>query len=291
MSEWAKGDKTFRALGDEEAEHDDELPPLPGMLNRKGKRKRKSGSKAKVIPPLPMPMLPPLPLPMHRRKGPPKGLNPYTEGKSYDQTADFLKFGALPPGFEHVAGNRGILGKPVAVAASGAQPFGGGSMGGSYDTGNSSGTSYNTGGGSNDGSVQHSTGYTVGGGEMPSPVYSGSLLEIRQQQAEYLKNNPKARKGLLIRAEIEVGGQPKAQQIWIESALNRAAANKIDIFAAVNNNRKHSYYPKKDDARFNRMMAQDQSSLEKNTNTYWTMKFSQRDRIVHNMPQITHLLV
>lgn len=45
--------------------------------------------------------------------------------------ADFLSFGALPRGFEHVAGHRGILGKPSAVAASGAMPFGGGMMGGS----------------------------------------------------------------------------------------------------------------------------------------------------------------
>ncbi len=61
------------------------------------------------------------------------------------QMSQFMKFGQLPPGFEHVAGNRGILGKPMAVAASGAQPFAfsGGSPGGSYSAGGTPSTSYN----------------------------------------------------------------------------------------------------------------------------------------------------
>jgi len=62
------------------------------------------------------------------------------EFQNQQEKSQFLKFGALPPGFEHVTGNRGILGKPMAVAAGGAMPWGGGYSGGGGDSEYSGGT-------------------------------------------------------------------------------------------------------------------------------------------------------
>ena len=50
--------------------------------------------------------------------------------QDYQEKKQFLKFGALPGGFEHVDGNRGILGKPMAVMAGGSQARGSGGGGG-----------------------------------------------------------------------------------------------------------------------------------------------------------------
>ena len=90
------------------------------------------GSTGMINPPLPvqrqLAMTPPLPT----MKPQPLSFasNSFRE-RVYQQKSQFMQFGALPGGFENVMGNRGILGKPVMVAASGAQPFGGGFSGGS----------------------------------------------------------------------------------------------------------------------------------------------------------------
>lgn len=53
------------------------------------------------------------------------GMN-YDRQKIEEQKAQFLKFGELPQGFEFLMGNKGRLGSPMAVAAGGAMPLGGG---------------------------------------------------------------------------------------------------------------------------------------------------------------------
>ena len=102
-----------------------------------------AGSAGITTPPLPMQrqmaMMPPLPT--MRPQQPSFASNAYRE-RVYQQKSQFMQFGALPSGFENVMGNRGILGKPVMVAASGAQPFGGGFSGGGF----SGGSSYSGGG-------------------------------------------------------------------------------------------------------------------------------------------------
>jgi len=78
------------------------------------------------------------------------------------QMAQFMKFGALPSGFEHIAGNRGILGKPSAVAAGGAMPFGG--QAGSSGYSGYSGSNFASSGSNYAGSQQ----YSVSPGEAPN---------------------------------------------------------------------------------------------------------------------------
>ena len=115
-----------------------------------------AGAAGMINPPLPMQrqmaMMPPLPT----MKPQPLSFasNSFRE-RVYQQKSQFMQFGALPAGFENVMGNRGILGKPVMVAASGAQPFGGGFGGGGFGGGGRSG---------------YSGGYSSGGG---GPAYSG----------------------------------------------------------------------------------------------------------------------
>jgi len=90
----------------------------------------------------------------------------------------------------------------------------------------------------------------------------GSLGHIRSQQMKQL-DDPKVRAAVLARAEIEVGGQPKAQQAWIESLFNRAAANKLSLYDAVANSPKvHRYYPFKDDSRWKSMVANHESTIK-----------------------------
>lgn len=63
----------------------------------------------------------------------------YDRQKIEEQKAQFLKFGELPPGFEFLMGNKGLLGRASAITANGIMPlngFGGeGYRGGGYRSG------------------------------------------------------------------------------------------------------------------------------------------------------------
>jgi len=171
-------------------------------------------------------------------------------------------------------GSVGALGARALMSAIAANPVVAGIIAGTLGLGTAAAVMSSSGGGSSggDSSGRGSSGRdSSGGGESKTSSgrtnqsfkTSGKLMKIRKQQAEYLKNNPAARKALLVRAQIETGGQkPETQQMWIESALNRAAAEGIDVMSAVDNNEKHRYYPRKDNARFASMMNGSVSGLE-----------------------------
>ncbi len=100
--------------------------------------------------------------------------------EDFRKRAEFLKFGKLPRGFEHIAGNQGLLGKPGAVAARGAQPFGGMSGGGSNYAVPSGGSSFNMGR-----SAGIGQGQTFTSAQKPSDFQSGQKNAI---PAEAYKN-------------------------------------------------------------------------------------------------------
>lgn len=90
----------------------------------------------------------------------------------------------------------------------------------------------------------------------------GSLASIRANQMKELED-PKVRAAVIARAEIEVGSQPQAQQAWLESVFNRAAANRLSLYDAVSNTPKHRYYPGKDDSRWKNLSGNVSDNLDK----------------------------
>ena len=139
-----------------------------------------AGSAGITTPPLPMQrqmaMMPPLPT----MKPQPLSFasNSFRE-RVYQQKSQFMQFGAMPGGFENVMGNRGILGKPVMVAASGAQPFGGGFGGGDFG-GGSGGPAYSgvSTGPSNSTIVNPKTGNLTNASSEYTPVGFGENITV-----------------------------------------------------------------------------------------------------------------
>ncbi|MGI9569178.1 MAG: hypothetical protein ACR2PH_05460, partial [Desulfobulbia bacterium] len=157
----------------------------------------------------------------------------YRQHKERDQLGEFMKFGALPPGFEHIEGNRGILGMPAAVRASGAQPFGGGG----------GGRSGGSGGGYR--SVSNPN-YKIGN----SPRMPGNEVHAAEPQWQKGKagaidrtrfmeelRDPALRKRLYTLVEAEAGGMDgtgdapsaKARKAVMETMFNRADVQGVGL--------------------------------------------------------------
>lgn len=81
------------------------------------------------------------------------------------------------------------------------------------------------------------------------PTADSGMIDRRQFDAELA--DPRVRAALAARAKIEVGSQPAAQQMWIESVLNRASSRRRSIISTVDNS--DGYYPRKDDGKFRQM--------------------------------------
>jgi len=81
------------------------------------------------------------------------------------------------------------------------------------------------------------------------PQADSGTIDRREFDAQLA--DPRVRAALAARAKIEVGSQPAAQQMWIESVLNRASSRRKSIMSAVDNS--DGYYPRKDDGKFRTM--------------------------------------
>lgn len=86
------------------------------------------------------------------------------------------------------------------------------------------------------------------GGEPKSGAVLGPLKDVRSKLFEQMKD-PKIRNAVLARIEIEVGNQgPQAQQAFLESIANRAAARGMSLYDVVSN--KDGYYPVGDNSKW-----------------------------------------
>lgn len=145
----------------------------------------------------------------------------------------FMLFGQMPSGFEFMPGHMGRLGVPAAVAASGAQPFGGGFGGGSFGGG---GGSYFPGSGGVGAPSPEGTGYTIdpsrklnndmdtwkkGGGFVNPNATAAVLSEQRAKLFEEMDNDPRLKAKVQSLLMAENGGHPEGV---LESMLNRIVA-------------------------------------------------------------------
>lgn len=211
-----------------------------------------AGSAGIITPSLPMQrqmaMMPPLP--SMRPQQPSFASNAYRE-RVYQQKSQFMQFGALPGGFENVMGNRGILGKPMMVAASGAQPFGGGFSGGGYSGGGYSGGGYSGGGysGGNGGSSAPSG--VPGGSSAPSGSANRMKMPSLDNSGEkgpfnvsHLDKEVRETPGLWdhiikLGAKEQGGGSVKSITRVYETIRNRAIMRGTTISNITDFNKRH----------------------------------------------------
>lgn len=154
--------------------------------------------------------------------------NRTTFGNNFDrqmierEKGQFLKFGELPAGFEFLPGNRGMLGNPAAVAATGAMPLSGSYSGGGYGIpgGSFGGGGGYSGGGGYGGSGGSSPGVSPspGGGGGSSKPFTGSQQEAfnKVYQAAVEAGSPDPRLTASI-AMLESG--------WMKSSMTGRANN------------------------------------------------------------------
>lgn len=167
----------------------------------------------------------------------------------------FMQFGKLPEGFEFLQGHMGRLGHPAAVAAAGAMPLGGGGgfsasgggswgapsyLGGPRSTIGTPSNPYSFGGRTGGSGESVSLSQDTGRSNITEKM-SGMLGEDRARAfAQELEQNPKLAHDLYSRAYREVGSNPTNQQMWIETAVNRAMFSGRSLNSVVNDSR---YFP------------------------------------------------